>query len=350
VTVPVSSFLSRSATAIQSSIRGFFGRKRLRAMRGIQQAAKLAMESADILKPRVLEELAALPVPPPAVASVVQCALILLAPLERLYTHAGHVFVDPEEAAKAKAASKIASQHIDSDSDSGDDANADTVRRSPPLLPPSLSVHGLVFWALMRARACDAVVTSIPVCLWDFQDSEDEKPTGEEVVSTRTITGQLKTSFILSNRHNQMFVNHLLPPVEQEQQANVSILAMSWDMVQQAIVQPLFAMRVRRMAMASTRSQLVVPLGRLEAIRVCAAPARRCFCCCFALLPLASLHALLLAFALFFLPFLPSFRRFSCPRCSRIPVLNPRASMSLPSRSDVDAVVDFVHEIARHGP
>ncbi len=142
VIVSASSFLSRSATAIQSSIRGFFGRKRLRAMRGIQQAAKLAMESADILKPRVLEELAALPVPPPAVASVVQCALILLAPLERLYTHAGHVFVDPEEAAKAKAASKIASQHIDSDSDSGDDANADTVRRSPPLLPPSLSVHG----------------------------------------------------------------------------------------------------------------------------------------------------------------------------------------------------------------
>ncbi len=59
----------------------------------------------------------------PAVVSVMQCALILLAPIEPLFTHAGHVYVDPSLAAGAKAKAALATMHIDSDSDS----EADTV-------------------------------------------------------------------------------------------------------------------------------------------------------------------------------------------------------------------------------
>jgi hypothetical protein len=62
--------------------------------------------------------------PSPAIVSVVQCALILLAPIEPLFTHAGHVFVDPALAARAKAKAALLAQHIDSDSDS---SQGDTV-------------------------------------------------------------------------------------------------------------------------------------------------------------------------------------------------------------------------------
>ena len=68
--------------------------------------------------------------PVPAVVSVMQCALILLAPIEPLFTHAGHVYVDPALAAGAKAKAALATMHIDSDSDS----EADTVcAASPPV-------------------------------------------------------------------------------------------------------------------------------------------------------------------------------------------------------------------------
>ncbi len=64
------------------------------------------------------------------------------------------------------------------------------------------------------------------------------------------------------------FVNTLLPPLEQEHQATVALLSMSWASVQNALTQPGFAMRMRRMAVASSRNKLVVPFARLEAIRV----------------------------------------------------------------------------------
>ncbi len=41
-------------------MRGHVGRKRLRAMRFVRQFSRLAIESVDALKPKVLEELAAL--------------------------------------------------------------------------------------------------------------------------------------------------------------------------------------------------------------------------------------------------------------------------------------------------
>ena len=109
---------------IQACMRGHVGRKRLRAKRFVRQFSKLAIESADALKPRVIEELCALSQPPPAVLSVMQCALILLAPIEPLFTHAGHVYTDPTQAAAAKAKTALSAQHIDSDSD---DSDGDTV-------------------------------------------------------------------------------------------------------------------------------------------------------------------------------------------------------------------------------
>ena len=101
-------------------MRGHIGRKRLRAKRFVTQFARLAIESADALKPRVIEELCALAMPPPAVVAVCQCALILLATIEPLFTHAGHVYVDPSAAAAAKAKTALMAQHIDSDSDQSD--------------------------------------------------------------------------------------------------------------------------------------------------------------------------------------------------------------------------------------
>ncbi len=118
------SLVRSAATLIQACMRGHVGRKRLRAKRFVRQFSRLANESADAMKPRVLEDLCALSQPPPAVVSVMQCALILLAPIEGLFTHAGHVFVDPTQAAAAKAKSALAAQHIDSDSD---DSDGDTV-------------------------------------------------------------------------------------------------------------------------------------------------------------------------------------------------------------------------------
>ena len=50
----------RAATLIQACMRGHVGRKRLRAMRFVRQFSRLATEAADALKPKVLEELAAL--------------------------------------------------------------------------------------------------------------------------------------------------------------------------------------------------------------------------------------------------------------------------------------------------
>jgi hypothetical protein len=41
-------------------MRGHVGRKRLRAQRAVRQFSRLAVESVDALKPKVLEELAAL--------------------------------------------------------------------------------------------------------------------------------------------------------------------------------------------------------------------------------------------------------------------------------------------------
>ncbi len=50
----------RAATRIQACMRGHVGRKRLRAQRAVRQFSRLAVESVDALKPKVLEELAAL--------------------------------------------------------------------------------------------------------------------------------------------------------------------------------------------------------------------------------------------------------------------------------------------------
>ena len=44
---------NHSATLMQACVRGFFGRKRMRALWGLVSAAKLAQESADALKPKV---------------------------------------------------------------------------------------------------------------------------------------------------------------------------------------------------------------------------------------------------------------------------------------------------------
>ena len=75
--------------------------------------------------------------------------------------------------------------------------------------------------------------------------------------------GLPKFSFILSQKHSQLYVNSLLAPSEAETQASLAILSTSWDQIQNAITQPLFAMRMRRMADAAIRRQCIVPTSRL---------------------------------------------------------------------------------------
>ena len=86
--------------------------------------------------------------------------------------------------------------------------------------------------------------------------------------SSLTPDGAPKFSYIMSQRHSQQYVNNLLPPQEQEHQSNIAILSMSWANVTNAMGQPMFAMRAKRMAVASAKDALIVPFSRLEAIRV----------------------------------------------------------------------------------
>jgi hypothetical protein len=69
-----SSSAPSAATKIQSCMRGLVGRKRLRAMRNNRQFSHFALESSDILKPRVIDELCALAAPPPSVIPVMQAS------------------------------------------------------------------------------------------------------------------------------------------------------------------------------------------------------------------------------------------------------------------------------------
>lgn len=63
-------------------------------------------------------------------------------------------------------------------------------------------------------------------------------------------------------------MNSLLPPSEQETQASLAILSMSWDLLQNAMTQPLFAMRMKRMATFAGNQTLIVPQNRLESVKV----------------------------------------------------------------------------------
>jgi hypothetical protein len=60
----------------------------------------------------------------------VQCALILLSPVEPLFVHAGFVYVDPALAAAAKAKEALINQHIHSDTDSEADDHAISRRKN----------------------------------------------------------------------------------------------------------------------------------------------------------------------------------------------------------------------------
>jgi hypothetical protein len=146
---------NRSATTIQACIRGFFGRKRMRAQRGLVAASRLAKEAADALKPKVLEDLAAVSLPPPALATVLQCALILTAPIEDLYTQSGNTYVDPAAARAAKIKEEMALQHINSDSDSDGDTVSEGERALGPrcdCLPVKRCGWFAALSCLVRAR------------------------------------------------------------------------------------------------------------------------------------------------------------------------------------------------------
>ena len=123
---------------------------------------------------QVLQDLAAVAKPPPALVALLQCALILIAPIEPLYTHSGNVYVDPQAAKAAKIKEESALQHIDSDdSDSDADTDSDDERKdggenAPTLAGPAIggTSHGAwtVFlflgfpcFALMRLPFSDSV-------------------------------------------------------------------------------------------------------------------------------------------------------------------------------------------------
>ncbi len=92
--------------------------------------------------------------PSPAIVSVVQCALILLAPIEPLFTHAGHVFVDPALAARAKAKAALLAQHIDSDSDSSEGDTVGLLPRACRTKRVCVGVPGAAFPRCTSAQSC----------------------------------------------------------------------------------------------------------------------------------------------------------------------------------------------------